>query len=95
MTDQSFSDIAITVAEKLRLCDDVTNELVADLLSQLKNICDKYERKDYIPKSLAFDLLSLHDALEGSLNYYSGDKKEYISKINSDVSYFIERLLLA
>lgn len=66
-----------------------------DLFIQLEIICGKYEAIDYIRKSVTFDLLNVHDALENALNYYLANKKESISQINSVVNCFIARLLLA
>lgn len=66
-----------------------------DLFIQLEIICGKYEAIDYIRKSVTFDLLNIHDALENALNYYLANKKESISQINSVVNCFIARLLLA
>lgn len=89
-----FTDNAISLVEKLRSGDDIPDELVKNLYKQMEEIDKKYKNQKYIPKSLAFDLLSLHDALEGALNYYSTSKKDYISELNSNINIHIESILL-
>ncbi|EHK0926223.1 hypothetical protein J7H67_002925 [Escherichia coli] len=54
-----------------------------------------YQSASLIPKLLAYDLLVLHDNLEGSLKFYSGKDNEYISGVNSKVSEYIEKILLS
>lgn len=90
-----FKELVIQVVEKLRFVEKLSGDLVNELYSVFDKICREYEGKESIPKSIVFDVLTLHDNLEGALNHYPEDQQAYIASINSKISIFIERLLLS
>ncbi|PWD56528.1 hypothetical protein [Pectobacterium parmentieri] len=93
--DLDFNEIIIDVVEMIRLADDLDTNLIDKLYIALDKVIADYQKESLIPKLLAYDLLILHDNLEGAVNFYSGEEGEYISSINSKVSEYIEKILLS
>ncbi|HEJ9418592.1 TPA: hypothetical protein SMM58_003559 [Proteus mirabilis] len=92
-----FNRTIIDVVEMIRLADDLDANIIDRLYMSLDKVMTDYQSTSLIPKLLAYDLLVLHDNLEGSLKFYSGSGKdnEYISGVNSKVSEYIEKILLS
>lgn len=90
-----FSKTIIDVVEMIRLADDLDKDLIDKLYMSLDKVIINYQSTTLIPKLLAYDLLVLHDNLEGSLRFYSGKDGKYISEVNSKVSEYIEKILLS
>ncbi|ARX35437.1 MULTISPECIES: hypothetical protein [Proteus] len=90
-----FNRTIIDVVEMIRLADDLDANIIDRLYMSLDKVMTDYQSTSLIPKLLAYDLLVLHDNLEGSLKFYSGKDNEYISGVNSKVSEYIEKILLS
>ncbi|EAS1759916.1 hypothetical protein OY11_18835 [Salmonella enterica] len=89
-----FNEIIISVVEKIRLADELDENLINSLYESLDNVTTIYVNEEFIPKLLAYDLLILHDNLEGAFGLYSGEDKIKISGINSKINEYIEKILL-
>ena len=85
----------IGVVEKIRLLDKLDEQTMNDLYTSLDEMVTNYKEKNFISKELAYNLLVLHDNLEGALNFGSYEDMEYISNINSKVSEYIEKIFLS
>ncbi|ELY2857130.1 hypothetical protein SMX71_004235 [Cronobacter dublinensis] len=89
-----FNELIIDVVEKIRLADELDEGMINRLYESLDKASAFYEGEQFIPKLLAYDLLVLHDNLEGALGSYSGDDKVKISNINSRINDYIEKIFL-
>ncbi|EAA8475718.1 hypothetical protein GBE28_21700 [Salmonella enterica] len=89
-----FNEIIIDVVERIRLADELDENLINRLYESLDKAVIAYENEESIPKLLAYDLLVLHDNLEGALRFYSGEDKIKISDINSKINKYIEKIFL-
>jgi hypothetical protein len=85
----------ISVIEKIRLQDKLDEKTINDLYTSLDEMVTNYKEKDLISKELAYNLLVLHDNLEGALKFGSYEDMKYISNINSKVSEYIEKIFLS
>ncbi|EED2912316.1 hypothetical protein QE53_003381, partial [Salmonella enterica subsp. enterica] len=70
--DLYFNETIIDVVEMIRLADDLDTNLIDKLYMSLDKVIIDYQSTSLIPKLLAYDLLVLHDNLEGALKFYSG-----------------------
>ncbi|ELY4664771.1 MULTISPECIES: hypothetical protein [Cronobacter] len=89
-----FNEVIIDVVEKIRLADELDEGIINRLYESLDKASAFYESEEFIPKLLAYDLLVLHDNLEGALGVYSGDDKIKISNINTRINEYIEKIFL-
>ncbi|EGT5713631.1 hypothetical protein AGJ35_21620 [Cronobacter dublinensis subsp. dublinensis] len=89
-----FNEVIIDVVEKIRLADELDETIINSLYESLDKVSTVYESEEFIPKLLAYNLLVLHDNLEGSLGFYSGEDKIKISNINSRINEYIEKIFL-
>ncbi|MFQ0970357.1 hypothetical protein [Gilliamella sp. BG1] len=85
----------IDVVGKIRLLNKLDEKTMNDLYSSLDEMVTNYKEKDFISKELAYNLLVLHDNLEGALKFGSYEDIKYISNINSKVSEYIEKIFLS
>ncbi|EDZ2676973.1 hypothetical protein GQ900_004052, partial [Salmonella enterica subsp. enterica serovar Adelaide] len=69
--DLYFNETIIDVVEMIRLADDLDTNLIDKLYMSLDKVIIDYQSTSLIPKLLAYDLLVLHDNLEGALKFYS------------------------
>ncbi|WP_426726480.1 hypothetical protein DOX57_003520 [Cronobacter dublinensis] len=90
-----FNEVIIDVVEKIRLADELDETIINSLYESLDKVSTVYESEEFIPKLLAYNLLVLHDNLEGALGFYSGEDKIKISKINSRINEYIEKIFLS
>ncbi|EBK8089301.1 hypothetical protein HP215_003611, partial [Salmonella enterica subsp. enterica serovar Hadar] len=65
--DLYFNETIIDVVEMIRLADDLDTNLIDKLYMSLDKVIIDYQSTSLIPKLLAYDLLVLHDNLEGAL----------------------------
>ncbi|EBI6015157.1 hypothetical protein RO070_002640 [Salmonella enterica] len=93
--DLYFNETIIDVVEMIRLADDLDTNLIDKLYMSLDKVIIDYQSTSLIPKLLAYDLLVLHDNLEGALKIYSGKDNKYISEVNSKVNEYIEKIFLS
>lgn len=93
--DLYFNETIIDVVEMIRLADDLDTNLIDKLYMSLDKVIIDYQSTSLIPKLLAYDLLVLHDNLEGALKFYSGKDDKYISEVNSKVNEYIEKIFLS
>ncbi|EBN3332312.1 hypothetical protein DQQ31_23495, partial [Salmonella enterica] len=63
--DLYFNETIIDVVEMIRLADDLDTNLIDKLYMSLDKVIIDYQSTSLIPKLLAYDLLVLHDNLEG------------------------------
>lgn len=89
-----FNEVIIDAVEKIRLAQELDETTINRLYESLDKVSNVYESQEVIPKLLAYNLLVLHDNLEGALGYYSGEDKIKISKINSRINEYIEKIFL-
>ncbi|EOC1003786.1 hypothetical protein ACI08W_004430 [Cronobacter sakazakii] len=89
-----FNEVIIDVVEKIRLADELDETTINRLYESLDKVSTVYESEEFTPKLLAYDLLVLHDNLEGALECYSGEDEVKISKINSRIKEYIEKIFL-
>ncbi|EAQ1686717.1 hypothetical protein DOW35_20820, partial [Salmonella enterica subsp. enterica serovar Concord] len=68
--DLYFNETIIDVVEMIRLADDLDTNLIDKLYMSLDKVIIDYQSTSLIPKLLAYDLLVLHDNLEGALKFY-------------------------
>ncbi|EIZ9139278.1 hypothetical protein MQ686_004077, partial [Cronobacter sakazakii] len=61
-----FNEVIIDVVEKIRLADELDETTINRLYESLDKVSTVYESEEFIPKLLAYDLLVLHDNLEGA-----------------------------
>ncbi|EKY3225544.1 hypothetical protein ACVS9Z_003683 [Cronobacter dublinensis] len=90
-----FNEVIIDVVEKIRLADELDETIINSLYESLDKVSTVYESEEFIPKLLAYNLLVLHDNLEGALGFYSGEDKIKISNINSRINEYIEKIFLS
>ncbi|EAV5636524.1 hypothetical protein DV659_21680, partial [Salmonella enterica] len=64
--DLYFNETIIDVVEMIRLADDLDTNLIDKLYMSLDKVIIDYQSTSLIPKLLAYDLLVLHDNLEGA-----------------------------
>ncbi|EBU2621708.1 hypothetical protein ZD54_004712, partial [Salmonella enterica subsp. enterica] len=67
--DLYFNETIIDVVEMIRLADDLDTNLIDKLYMSLDKVIIDYQSTSLIPKLLAYDLLVLHDNLEGALKF--------------------------
>lgn len=91
----NFNEIAMDVVKKIRFADVLDKTLVDKLYMSLDNIFIIYKTEVLVPKTLVYNILVLHDNLEGALNYYSGEDKKAMANINSKVNQYIEKILFS
>lgn len=72
----NFNEIAMDVVKKIRFADVLDKTLVDKLYMSLDNIFIIYKTEVLVPKTLVYNILVLHDNLEGALNYYSGEDRK-------------------
>ncbi|EOI5727215.1 hypothetical protein ACMS09_000607 [Cronobacter malonaticus] len=89
-----FNEVIINVVEKIRLADELDETIINRLYESLDKISTVYESEEVIPKLLAYNLLVLHDNLEGALGFYSGEDEIKISNISSRINEYIEKIFL-
>lgn len=85
----------INVVEKIRLLDKLDEKTINDLYTSLDEMVTNYKEKKFISKELAYNLLVLHDNLEGALKLVSYENMKYLSNINSKVNEYIEKIFLS
>ncbi|EOC0095723.1 hypothetical protein ACI0YT_003741 [Cronobacter dublinensis] len=90
-----FNEVIIDVVEKIRLADELDETIINSLYESLDKVSTVYESEEFIPKLLAYNLLVLHDNLEGALGFYCGEDKIKISNINSRINEYIEKIFLS
>ncbi|MEB5695212.1 hypothetical protein MXM31_03280 [Klebsiella aerogenes] len=91
----NFNEIAMDVVKKIRFADVLDKTLVDKLYMSLDNIFIIYKTEVLVPKTLVYNILVLHDNLEGALNYYSGEDRKAMANINSKVNQYIEKILFS
>ena len=93
--NSDINEKIINVVEKIRLLDKLDEKTINDLYTSLDEMVTNYKEKKFISKELAYNLLVLHDNLEGALKLVSYEDMKYLSNINSKVSEYIEKIFLS